>query len=54
MGTRCTMLSFWICWHVFSTSPSRRPMLPLQLLSASLGPLQEKGGNRVAGQQQKG
>lgn len=46
MGTRCTMLSFWICWHVFSTSTSRRPMLPLQLSSASPGPLQGGAGGQ--------
>lgn len=46
MGTRCTMLSFWICWHVFSTSTSSLPMEPLHALSASVAPLQGRRAGR--------
>lgn len=38
MGTLCTMDSFWICWHVFSTVSSSRLMEALHLFSASAGP----------------
>lgn len=42
-------LSFWICWHVFSTSTSSLPMLALQALSASVGPLWAGSGGGSAG-----